>query len=547
MIVDFNNTPYKVKELNALKRHDFGRVVHFCRSGRVQKPTNVIDFVKRQNGLTIEDDEDCYRVYTDPFRTIPAFVVKDVSGRLSVFTDFEQIYDAPDVDMAFDPAGFWEILLFEGGLWSRTLYQNVKQLPGASCLTIDKKDGTFDIQRYWDFFIPEDRGISDDKSAIDGFYERLATVIGRLDADGDHVLGLSGGLDSRLTLALLSERVDKRRVRLFTYGFDPRILEYRFAKSVADALGFRSPDFHLLTADSYRRAIFSLPKLSGGQIGIQHCHMYDYLTIHQHDLANHTNLSTYYSDAAFGWDTWPAKKDNRLEDSSYFRALDAVDDLDPKVREAIEDDVARVLSGYNSEANYSSIDEYKYVVERNQKFHLYLAYLQGKIVPSIPLFANYDLLEYCISVPVRLRAQKRLVDGVLKSHFPQVALECVHSVSSRHYRGGPYGSGTDTGLGPWLVIRTLNRLNALMRVATKGTLQIRNIYLTEEHDRLLYRYFRDDLSEACDALIRYGLLNESQGGIRRRLPLRAKGGGRLALIGLAALVGNGVPLQQALA
>ncbi len=544
MIVDFNNTPYEVRELGGLKRHDSGKIAHFSREVSVPKPTDLSDFVKKQNGLTVVEEEDSYRVYTDPFRTIPAFIVRDRAGGVFLYTEFEDVYDAPNVDMTIDRVGFWEILLFESGLWDRTLYENVKQLPGAACFTIGKTDGRFDVRRYWDFCIAEDDSIQNDEKAIDGFYERLTAIFDRLDSEQHYVLGLSGGLDSRLTLALLSERIGKSQVKLFTYGFDPCILEYKFAKSIAAAFDFAPPDFHGLAEDSYRRAISSLPRLSGGQVGIYHCHMYDYFDAHRDELRSYTNLSTYYTDALFGWDTWLPKKIDRIEDSAYVKTVRSVKDLDEDVREAIEFDVAMALGGYDSAANYSSIDEYKYVVERNQKFHFYLAYIQGKAIPGIPLFADSELLEYCISIPLKLRMQKRLIDGLLRKHFPQVALDSVRSVSSRHFRAGPRGAGEDTGLREWFAFKVLNRLNSLLRVMTSGRAQVRNTYLTEEHDRLLYRYFRKDLTDARRIFVDQGLLSGAQADAYCGLPLRTQGGPKLALIGLASLVGEAVALES---
>ena len=90
-------------------------------------------------------------------------------------------------------------------------------------------------------------------------------------------MGMSGGMDSRITLTFLSKYVPKENLELFTYGFDERLLEYKYACEVAAALGLNKPKFHKLTKDSYKKAMDYLPQMSGGQIGINHCHIIDYL------------------------------------------------------------------------------------------------------------------------------------------------------------------------------------------------------------------------------------------------------------------------------
>ena len=42
-------------------------------------------------------------------------------------------------------------------------------------------------------------------------------------------MGMIGGMDSRITLTFLSKYVPKENLELFTYGFDERLLEYKYA------------------------------------------------------------------------------------------------------------------------------------------------------------------------------------------------------------------------------------------------------------------------------------------------------------------------------
>ena len=113
-----------------------------------------------------------------------------------------------------------------------------------------------------------------------------------------------------------------------------------------------------------------------------------------------------------------------------------MDELDASVREAIEEDAQRILEGYHCDANYSNINGYRYFVERNQKFHLYLAGLYGKIIPTIRLFADYDWLKCAVSISAAIRAQKSLVGYLFARHYPQVACGGIETLSSCHIASG---------------------------------------------------------------------------------------------------------------
>lgn len=266
--------------------------------------TELFDINK--NGIQVIDYGDSIEIYNDSFRTVPLFITKNKSAELIIFSDFKDYYDFESVDRSIDEAGFWEIVFFGSGLWTRTLYKNIEQMPGATCLRVNKITENYTIERYWNYDVKEDESIQTMQQAADGMYTILDNIFSSLDKNKRYLLGMSGGLDSRITLSFLAKHIPQNNIKLFTYGFDEEILEYVYAKEVANSLGVAVPDFHHLTAASYKEALNYLPSLSGGQISINHCHILDYFS--KNNLDDFRHITTYFSDAVFGWDsTYPKK------------------------------------------------------------------------------------------------------------------------------------------------------------------------------------------------------------------------------------------------
>jgi len=494
------------------------------------KYVKVETFEIKQNGIQIIEDENTIEIYNDPFRTIPLFVTKDKSDELIIFSNFEDFYKMPNVDKTIDEAGFWEIVLFGSGLWTRSLYKNVEQMPSASKIIIDKKTNEYIIERYWDFDIVEDKSIDSIEKASCGLYERLDSIFSKLDRNQKYVMGMSGGMDSRITLAFLSKYIPKENLELFTYGFDERLLEYKYACEVAEALGYNKPRFHKLTKESYKNAMEYLPQMSGGQIGINHCHITSFLN--ENELKNCKQISTYYSDAIFGWDSMFEKDIEPIEKNYYIQSLKKIDFLSDELKKTISDDSMKIFQCLDIESNYSSLDEYKYVTERNQKFHLYMASIQGRFIGNELAFANYDLLAYILTIPVKFRAQKKLIDYLLDNHFKNISSRDFKNISSRFQWGSRFSN-----IKEWYNFKFLNRVNAILRPLTKGHVQLFNKYQTEEQERLLYRDFHKDLKEATTKFVKLGLMSEQQKKEWDKLPLKSSGTGeRYYMIGLGRLV-----------
>jgi asparagine synthase (glutamine-hydrolysing) len=127
-----------------------------------------------------------------------------------------------EIDCALDPVALHHYFSFHAAVPApRTVLRGVKKLPPATLLTIEP-DGSKSIETFWTLDVGEiksDRDMSD-RDWIEAVAESLKTAIDRRRvADVPVGVLLSGGLDSSLLVALLSE-LGQDDLRTFSIGFE---------------------------------------------------------------------------------------------------------------------------------------------------------------------------------------------------------------------------------------------------------------------------------------------------------------------------------------
>jgi len=273
-----------------------------------------------------------------------------------------------------------------------------------------------------------------------------------------------------------------------------------------------------------------LPQMSGGQIGINHCHILDFLQ--NGNFENKIQISTYFSDAIFGWDSVSEKNIEENSQNFYIKSIQDNDLLSEEIKKEIINNSEYIFNKLDKTSNYCSIDEYKYVTERNQKFHLYMASIQNKFIHNDLVYADYDLLKYTLSMPLKYREQKKILDYLLDNHFKNISSRDFKNISSRFQWGSKFSGYTE-----FYWFKFLNRANAILRPLTKGKIQVFNKYQTEEQDRVLYRDLHLELKEATSKFVELGLMNKEQKKEWDKLPLRNAGvGERFGMISLGKLI-----------
>lgn len=494
----------------------------------LDKIEEFIEFDIKRIGLTLIKKDDKVIIYSDVFRSIPLYVYIKKDKSIVLFQNFQKFITNTKNNLTIDLVSFNESLLYGTPLWTRTLYNEVKQLPAASRLIINYNTGDYSIERYWNFSIMEDLSITSIQQAADMLHERLNKIYNKLNRNLIYYVGLSGGLDSRLSLSYLSKYIHKNQINAFTFGFNSNILEYKYSRSVATALNIDRVDFHKLTPFIYREALNYMPQKSFGHISINHCHIDSYLRSKKN--FNCIQISNYFSDAIFGYATKLPKEKYDYYKNNYIHKLNSNKFLNPQLKEAIENDIFMMCKDYDENSNFSSIDEYLYLTERHAKFHFNLARAQSENFPTILPFVDYDLLKFMISVPIRFREQKIILDELFNRHFKKVKKEEIPQISSRFSYN--FSSAKD-----WLEFRLLNSINGILRSFTNGKIQLFNKFQTEEHERLIYGYFRNDLDLAIEKFRTLNLLTNEQCKYYKRLPLRAKGfDSRFTLISLSSII-----------
>ncbi|MEL7596955.1 MAG: hypothetical protein AAGU01_01995, partial [Clostridiaceae bacterium] len=310
----------------------------------------------------------------------------------------------------------------------------------------------------------------------------------------------------RLSLCLLSKFVDKSNISTFTFGYHEKILEYKFAKKTTEILGLNKPEFYKLSDRSYLDS-FDLPYETGGAIAIHHSHIYDYL---KKKDTNSLFISNYYSDAVMGWNAKYLEKEDCLENTDYCRSLlNNQFHLPEDMINSIKADLKKIISRYPKDSNFSCMDEFIYVTERNPKFHVKLTFAYNKYIKTELPYADYNLLVKMISIPLQFRYEKKLEAYLIENKYFR-----LHDVSSRRCFQRSQVKKTDYSVSEriyysssFFVFRLINLINYILAKVLKVNLQIINPYLTENQEIIFNRSFKLFNKKACEYFYSRGIIN----------------------------------------
>ena len=113
-----------------------------------------------------------------------------------------------------------------------TMFKGLAKLPPAHYLTL--RDGRMDVRRYWELHFEPDASLTEEACA--GRLRELLEEATRLRLISDVPLGafLSGGIDSSITVGLMS-KLSNERVRTFSIGFEEKKYdELEYARLIAE-------------------------------------------------------------------------------------------------------------------------------------------------------------------------------------------------------------------------------------------------------------------------------------------------------------------------
>ena len=175
-----------------------------------------------------------WHVWTDRFGTVHAYVGASGSRR-ALGTGFASVAAASSRRRLDWPAlaGFFACGFFPA---DRTFFDDVRILRPATHAVFDESGKLLHEERYWRWEHRPDRARSYGDT-VDEFGETLHRVLDDETSRGRIAVPISGGLDSRTTVAALTRSGAPTRERLwsYSYGYASESIETRIARRVAEA------------------------------------------------------------------------------------------------------------------------------------------------------------------------------------------------------------------------------------------------------------------------------------------------------------------------
>lgn len=348
------------------------------------------------------------------------------SGVRALLTD-------PDLPRATDRVAVNEFLVFNHVLHDRTLLASVRLLPQASLLTFE--NGELAIRSYWRLrypllYEPEEEAAYGEKLL---HYLRRA-VRTRQEGAGSTGVLLSGGLDSRILLAVLCEVWDAARIHTFTWGI-PGCDDARFAREVAAYCGSRH-HFYELKPDWLLHRAEEAVRLTDGMGCITNLHAL--ATLEEEARDAEVLYKGFMGDAMLGfalkrrmWADYPADAAWRVHMQTH--AEQGVISFSPaEERELFTGEFLRAVGDGVYEDYRAGMRQAETPQLANQRLYFDLTQrvprmticgvevVRSRCGVKLP-FADYDLLDFVLSIPPGLLFERHLVKMVLAQHYPGLA------------------------------------------------------------------------------------------------------------------------------
>jgi asparagine synthase (glutamine-hydrolysing) len=181
----------------------------------------------------------------------PMYFTRTNSGEWLWASEIRALVVHPDVPIEMDRTAFWHYLTFIVTPAPLTLFRGIFKLPAGHTLSIDHA-GRATATQYWDCRPSRGATLSERDLSEQEATEELTrllrqSIARRMVADVPFGVLLSGGVDSSMNVALMSELMD-RPVTTFTVGYEGKddYNEFEFARRISRRYG---TDHHETTID----------------------------------------------------------------------------------------------------------------------------------------------------------------------------------------------------------------------------------------------------------------------------------------------------------
>jgi asparagine synthase (glutamine-hydrolysing) len=239
---------------------------------------------------------------------IKPFYYAENSRRLRFASTLPALLAGGDIDTSLDPVALHHYFSFHAAVPApRTVLRGVRKLPPATILTIEP-DGSKNSETFWTLEVGEndsDRRISD-PDWVEAVADGMKTAVNRRRvADVPVGVLLSGGLDSSLVVALLSE-LGQDDIRTFSVGFESVDQhsgdEFRYSDIIAKRFGTNHQQIRV----DAKRALTALPRamLAMSEPMVSHDTVAFYLL--SEEVSRHVKVvqSGQGADEVFGGYSW---------------------------------------------------------------------------------------------------------------------------------------------------------------------------------------------------------------------------------------------------
>ena len=204
-----------------------------------------LDCVKRFYGMfavAIYDARDAagpvVHLIRDRVGIKPLYFAKTRAGEWLFGSEIRALLAHPDLSAAMDPTAFWHYLTFIVTPAPLTLFKGIFKLPAGHSMTIDRT-GRATAREWWDcrpdaattYSTSE---LSEDEAVTELTRLLKQSIARRMVSDVPFGVLLSGGVDSSLNVALMSELMN-RPVTTFTIGYEGKedYNEFQYARRIA--------------------------------------------------------------------------------------------------------------------------------------------------------------------------------------------------------------------------------------------------------------------------------------------------------------------------
>jgi len=169
----------------------------------------------------------------------PVYFSRTRSGDWLFASEIRALVAHPEITPEMDRTAFWHYLTFIVAPAPLTMFRGIFKLPAGHVLTIDHR-GEARARQYWDCKPDRDitfseRDISESEAVAELTRLLRQSIARRMVSDVPFGVLLSGGVDSSMNVALMSELMD-RPVKTFTIGYEGKedYNEFQFARRIAE-------------------------------------------------------------------------------------------------------------------------------------------------------------------------------------------------------------------------------------------------------------------------------------------------------------------------